>query len=146
MKKDSLIAFSLFSSGGIADLALRACGVSCLVANELLPDRAALYRTNFPESMMIEGDIWKVQDDIIAEATRRSEGRQYDFAFATPPCQGMSTNGMGKLLNSISVDVYQGHRLAFPFALLPFHFRLLNSSNCFGQLAGGFQHVLSSRA
>jgi hypothetical protein len=51
---------------------------------------------------------WMVQGDIRTnkicgvEAARRSlRGRPLDILFATPPCQGMSKNGRGKLLQGI---------------------------------------------
>ena len=55
--KAPLTAVSLFSSSGIGDLALRACGVELVVANELLADRADLLGVNFPESVVVQGDI-----------------------------------------------------------------------------------------
>lgn len=94
-------AVSLFSSGGIGDLALQAAGVEVLVANELLSDRAELFESNFPACEMLVGDITQLKPAIVAAARRRLSGRDLDILFATPPCQGMSKNGRGKLLNGI---------------------------------------------
>lgn len=94
-------AISLFASGGIGDLALRHTGFDVLVANELLKDRAEIFKFNHPKTMMIVGDIWEKQTEIIAETHRRLSGEHLDIVFATPPCQGMSKNGRGKLLNAI---------------------------------------------
>lgn len=99
MRSDALTAVSLFSSAGIGDLALRSAGADALVANELLEDRAALFRTNFPECEMLIGDIRELKSAIIAATLRRLKGRELDVLFATPPCQGMSKNGRGKLLS-----------------------------------------------
>jgi DNA (cytosine-5)-methyltransferase 1 len=99
--RTDLTAVSLFSSGGIGDLALRACGVDVLVANELLADRAEIFSQNFPQCEMLSGDIRQLKSAIIAATQRRLAGRQLDVLFATPPCQGMSKNGRGKLLSSI---------------------------------------------
>jgi len=94
-------AISLFTGGGIGDLALRACGMNVLVASELLLDRAQVYRENFPETTMIIGDIRKKKKEIIDATRQRLGNRRLDVLFATPPCQGMSKNGRGKLLNGI---------------------------------------------
>ncbi len=100
-RSQSFTGVSLFSGGGIGDLALRASGVNVLVASELLPDRAAVFRSNYPEIKMIEGDIRVTKEQIIQEAKARLQGRNLDILFATPPCQGMSKNGRGKLLRGI---------------------------------------------
>lgn len=102
---DALRGVSLFSGGGIGDLALRAVGVDVLVASELLPDRAAVFRSNYPNTTMVEGDIRETKEDVIREAKKRLQGRSLDILFATPPCQGMSKNGRGKLLQGVRSGV-----------------------------------------
>ncbi len=97
----ALTAVSLFTGGGIGDLALRKCGVDVLVASELLNDRAEVYRANYPETEMVVGDIRKTRPRVIEIARERLGDRDLDVLFATPPCQGMSKNGRGKLLNGI---------------------------------------------
>lgn len=92
---------TLFASGGIGDLALRQAGVDVLVANELLHERAEVFKYNFPECEMIVGDIWALQNKIIATVEQKLNGASLDFLLATPPCQGMSKNGRGKLLSLI---------------------------------------------
>lgn len=94
-----LTAISLFASGGIGDLALRENGVDVIVANELLEDRASLFRRNFPEAEMYSGDIWKLESTLINAVKKKLNDEELDFMLATPPCQGMSKNGQGKLLN-----------------------------------------------
>jgi DNA (cytosine-5)-methyltransferase 1 len=101
MTSRELTAVSLFAASGIGDLALNAAGATVLVANELLPDRAELFRTNFPETEVIIGDIRENIQIIIDTTKRKLEGRTLDILFATPPCQGMSKNGRGKLLRGI---------------------------------------------
>ncbi|WGM30010.1 DNA cytosine methyltransferase [Brevundimonas sp. NIBR11] len=98
---ESLTAVSLFCSGGIGDIALHAAGAQTIVANEILSERAALFETNFPAATLIKGDIWKVRDQIVSTTTDRLNGRELDIVFATPPCQGMSKNGRGKLLQGV---------------------------------------------
>ena len=94
-------AISLFSSGGIADLALEKLNIDVLVANELLEERAILYQANFPKSAMLPGDIRELKEDIIKLTKEKLGGSALDFLMATPPCQGMSKNGQGKLLKGI---------------------------------------------
>ena len=72
-----------------------------LVANEMLEDRADLLSVNFPETDVVVGDIREVSDTISKSIHDRLEGRNLDILFATPPCQGMSKNGRGKLLRGV---------------------------------------------
>ena len=90
-------ALSLFAGGGIGDLALRSAGVDMVVANELLEERAELVQYNFPESTVISGDILKSKDSILSACSIHT----IEIVLATPPCQGMSKNGRGKLLSGI---------------------------------------------
>ena len=99
-------ALSLFSSAGIGELGLRANGIEILASNELLEDRHALYQKNFPETQCFMGDIW-VQKNAILDFVRDACGDDELFLiYATPPCQGMSSNGLGRLKH----EVRQGNR------------------------------------
>lgn len=97
----SRTAASLFSSGGIGDLALRDLGFRILVSNELLPDRHDVFAFNFPETLCVTGDIRVKVDEIDSAVRDRLAGQELDLLYATPPCQGMSKNGRGKLLAEI---------------------------------------------
>ena len=97
----SLTAISLFCSSGIGDLALRRVGISVLVANELIEERCDLFENNFPETKLVRGSIWEKKDQIVDETANLLNGQGLDFALVTPPCQGMSKNGRGKLLAEI---------------------------------------------
>ena len=94
-------AVSLFTSGGIGDLAVRQAGFDILVSNEKLEDRHALFASNFPSTCAITGDIWTQADRIESETRQRLAGRGLHLLYATPPCQGMSKNGRGKLLSAV---------------------------------------------
>lgn len=94
-------ALSLFSSGGVGDLSLRKAGFDIVVSNELLEERHAIYQTNFPETDAITGDIWEYLDVLEQQTRKRLRGRPLTLLYATPPCQGMSKNGRGKLLSAI---------------------------------------------
>ena len=94
-------ALSLFTSAGIGDLAIRRSGFDILVSNEKLADRHALFAYNFPTTTAITGDVWREVGRIESETVRRLAGRELDLLYATPPCQGMSKNGQGKLLSAV---------------------------------------------
>lgn len=91
-------AISLFSSSGIGDLGLKKNKINTVIACELLKDRANLFKSNFPTTKMFNGDIWELQDDIV-NYYRENYDSELFLIIATPPCQGMSSNGMGKMLS-----------------------------------------------
>lgn len=93
-----LNAISLFSSSGIGDLGLRANGINTVVACELIPERMQLFSSNNPNCKCFCGDVWNLQDDII-NYYKENYSEPPFLILATPPCQGMSSNGMGKMLN-----------------------------------------------
>jgi len=90
-------AISLFSSSGIGDLGLKANGIKTVIANELLAERMKLFQNNYPDAKCFLGDIWELQEDII-EYYKANYDEAPFMILATPPCQGMSSNGMGKML------------------------------------------------
>ena len=91
---------SLFSSAGIGELGIKASGLKILLSNELLSSRCALYQENYPETECICGDIWKEKEHIIHEWDSFHVGSPF-MIYATPPCQGMSFNSVGKRLQEI---------------------------------------------
>ncbi len=102
------IAISLFSSSGIGDLGLKANNIDTVINCELLTDRMSLFHNNFPNCKNFLGDIWKLEDSII-DYYRDNYHTKPFLILATPPCQGMSSNGMGKMLN----DYRKGKRNLF---------------------------------
>ncbi len=91
---------SLFSSAGIGELGIKATGLKILLSNELLSSRCALYRENYPETESLCGDIWQLQDTITSKWQGYDVGGPF-LLYATPPCQGMSFNSVGKRLQAI---------------------------------------------
>lgn len=91
---------SLFSSAGIGDLGIKASGYSIQLSNELLPERCALYSENYPESEVLCGNIWDLKDTIVKKWVKKSKDSPF-LIYATPPCQGMSFNSVGKRLLEI---------------------------------------------
>lgn len=100
---EELLAVSLFSGAGIGDLGLRAAKYRFIAMSELEDDRIALARTNFPEATHYQGDIWVTKDIIVADVLKQLSilGKDLDLISCTAPCQGMSKNGQGTLLNNI---------------------------------------------
>lgn len=91
-------AISLFSSSGIGDLGLHANGINTVTACEIIEERMALFKNNNPNTKCFCGDIWKLEEDIISDYNERFSEKPF-LILATPPCQGMSPNGMGKMLS-----------------------------------------------
>lgn len=91
-------AISLFSSSGIGDLGLRANGINTIIGCELLEERMNLFHNNYPKAKCFQGDIWDLKNDIIEYYELKYKEPPF-LILATPPCQGMSSNGMGKMLN-----------------------------------------------
>ena len=99
-----LCAISTFSGGGIGDAGVEwGAGIPVISACELVPDRAGLIRQNFPDTKVFEGDIWTEKDKIIRHATKTvgENGKPWLFVMS-PPCQGMSANGAGRISASIA--------------------------------------------
>ena len=97
----SKFAIGMFSSGGIADAGFVKNGIRFLALNELLKDRAALLELNYPESKVFSEDVWECYPKIIDYAKEKLGDEELFLLFATPPCQGMSPNGVGTLLKNI---------------------------------------------
>lgn len=86
---------SLFSGGGLGDLGFHGAGFSTIAACEMNADRAMLLRRNFPEARVFEGDIHGLKDALCEYVLRL--GIRVDVVSISPPCQGMSSNGMGRI-------------------------------------------------
>lgn len=93
-----MIAISLFSSSGIGDLGLRANGIDTAISCEIINDRVKMFGENFPNTKTFCGDIW-VQKNEIIQYYKNTFSESPFLIMATPPCQGMSSNGMGKMLS-----------------------------------------------
>lgn len=95
-------AHSFFSGGGFGDLGVEfGCNLPVLTACELLEDRAELIRRNFPKSHVFEGDIWDLRDEIITKLDKMLQGYNPWLMLLSPPCQGMSSNGAGRIQSAI---------------------------------------------
>ena len=107
--KKPLTYISLFSSAGIGCYGFKLNGYDCIATNELLSKRLKIQAFNKKckyESGYIDGDITKqeVKQKLFNELEFWKEKYKIktpDVLIATPPCQGMSKNGRGKLLSLI---------------------------------------------
>ena len=97
-------AISLFCSSGIGDLGLQANGVKTIVANELLPERMRLFLNNFPDAIGLCGDVWQMKEKCISCYKNECSDPPF-LLIATPPCQGMSSNGRGTILSNLKKGV-----------------------------------------
>jgi DNA (cytosine-5)-methyltransferase 1 len=92
---------SLFSGGGIGDIGFRSVGLSPIVLNEISTQRAELCRLNFPEADVVAADLLSACDEIISSARAKLGPDELFLVSATPPCQGMSKNGIGTILKAM---------------------------------------------
>lgn len=99
MNKEKYV-LSLFSSAGIGELGIEASGFKILLSNELLKNRCQLYEENYPDTECMCGDIWELKSEICDKWDRFQVGNPF-LIYATPPCQGMSFNSVGKRLQEI---------------------------------------------
>ncbi len=96
------VAGSVFSGGGLGDVGIEwGCGIPVITACELLPSRAALIRKNFPQTQVFEGDIWNLKKDYIDWFREKLSGKPPWLISLSPPCQGMSSNGAGRISSAI---------------------------------------------
>ena len=89
---------SLFSCAGIGELGIKANNIEIVASNEIIANRHELYQLNFPSTKCFTRDIWKEKKKIIRYYLENFDEELF-LLHATPPCQGMSTNGVGMLLN-----------------------------------------------
>ena len=100
--KSQLVTGSLFSGGGIGDVGIEwGHNIPLLAACEKVSTRARLIRKNFPKTKVFEGDIWKLQNEYIDFFQQTLKGKRPWLISLSPPCQGMSANGAGRISSSI---------------------------------------------
>ena len=100
-KTKKYMYISLFSGGGIGDMGFRNAGLDPIVMNELEPNRAELLANNYKNAEIVVGDISTHLDEIYLKTIERLKGERLFMISATPPCQGMSKNGIGTIKKAI---------------------------------------------
>ena len=83
---------SLFAGCGGSSLGYKATGYDIRLAVEWDKGAASIYRDNFPETTLYEGDIHDLDIDEILDLTRLKPG-ELDILDGSPPCQGFSIAG-----------------------------------------------------
>lgn len=78
---------------------MRANDIHTVIGCELMQERMNLFHKNYPEATCFCGDIWKLKSRII-QFYKESYKEPPFVIMATPPCQGMSSNGMGTMLRN----------------------------------------------
>jgi len=102
-----LCALSLFSGGGIGDIALDwGEEIPVIGKCEILNERASLLRSNYPDAEVFEGDIWGLKEKISIHVKEKLKNSRPWMIISSPPCQGMSSNGAGRISDAIK----KGHR------------------------------------
>ena len=95
-------SISTFSGGGIGDCGIEwGCDLPVISVCELEDDRAGLIRHNFGKDVEIFGDIEVDKIKIIKHANNKLKNRSPWLFVMSPPCQGMSSNGAGRISASI---------------------------------------------
>ncbi|WP_374718212.1 DNA cytosine methyltransferase [Neobacillus sp.] len=94
-------AICLFSSAGLGELGIKNNNIDIVISNELLEDRHRLYSVNYPNTKTFTGDIWDKKEGIVNYYKSNFSDDELFLIYATPPCQGMSSNGAGKLLSEV---------------------------------------------
>ena len=84
-------AISFFSNAGIGDLGIEQAGIDVIYANELLKDRANIYKHNHPNTHVHAGDITQLQQTDLDLIHQLLDGDECFLLLATPPCQGFSS-------------------------------------------------------
>ena len=100
-----MISASLFSGAGFGDMGFRAMGFSPALLCEIDAKRTAFTKINFPEAEVLTCDISESVEKIINKIKCILNERKEDELFllyATPPCQGMSKNGIGSILKAMA--------------------------------------------
>ncbi|WP_374718215.1 DNA cytosine methyltransferase [Neobacillus sp.] len=94
-------AICLFSSAGIGELGIKQNEIDIIISNEIIQNRHELYKVNYPETKCFTGDIWVEKEKIVNYFKEEYPDEELFLLYATPPCQGMSSNGAGKLLDGV---------------------------------------------
>ncbi len=98
----ALVSASVFSGGGIGDVGIEwGLGIPVVAACELVHSRAELIRRNFSQTKVFEGDVWKLAPDYIQFVREKLGTLRPWLITLSPPCQGMSANGAGRISSAI---------------------------------------------
>ena len=113
---------SLFSGGGFGDMGFAKSGIEHLILAEKDPERAAFAASQFPHACVLSLDLANEANSVISQTRSLLKAKKISklhLLYATPPCQGMSKNGLGTILRAMSEGkreaVDKRNRLYQPF-------------------------------
>ena len=90
--KPKFEAISLFAGGGGSSTGYRMAGGKVLAINEFIPEAINTYKANWPDTIILPGDVRKLTSEHILEQIGKSKG-ELDLMDGSPPCSAFSTAG-----------------------------------------------------
>lgn len=94
-----LKAVSLFSCIGVGECYLHNLGIDVVTASDIDKKRCEVHKFLYPDTTVVCGDI--TTDDIKKEIIDSVKGK-VDIVISTPPCQGMSSVGKNRTIESLT--------------------------------------------
>lgn len=93
---------SAFSGAGIGDCGIHfGSEIPLAMASEKETDRANIIRRNFNKTKVFSGDIKERLPEMADHWTSHFGGLNPWLVVLSPPCQGMSANGLGKIMSEV---------------------------------------------
>ena len=93
---------SAFSGAGIGDCGIHfGSEIPLAMASEKETDRANIIRRNFNKTKVFSGDINERLSEMEAHWESHFGGLNPWLVVLSPPCQGMSANGLGKIMSQV---------------------------------------------
>lgn len=83
---------SLFAGGGGSSTGYRMAGAKVLAINEFIPEAIATYSANWPDTIILPGDVRKLTAEHILSEIGKKKG-ELDLLDGSPPCSAFSTAG-----------------------------------------------------
>ena len=91
-KKALFNVLSTFAGGGGSSTGYRLAGAKILAVNEFVPEAQNTYRENYPDTLIIPGDIKKLTGKDFLEKINMKPG-ELDLLDGSPPCSAFSMAG-----------------------------------------------------
>ena len=95
---------STFAGGGGSSTGYRLAGGKVLAINEFVEEAALTYAENYPETVILPGDIKELTGKDFLNAAKVSEG-EIDILDGSPPCSAFSVSG------SLSHNIHEEERV-----------------------------------
>ena len=83
---------SLFAGGGGSSTGYRMAGAKVLAINEFIPEAITTYKSNWPDTIVLPGDVRKLTPEHIMSRIDKQVG-ELDLLDGSPPCSAFSTAG-----------------------------------------------------